>query len=114
MRTCSNFVQIKSSHLTLCAFQDIQYVGEKSKVLNLYISAYISKKEEREVTDSLGIYMDKHADSTGRTTWQTLLGIMCEHMRSRDVGVYEVVVRLLGLPMSGSSETIDYLGCVAQ
>lgn len=82
---------------------DVQFLGEFSRVLNGYITGYITKGE-KGATDELwkSVRGDDSAPSALRK-------VACASMRSREVGIYEIIDDMLGHDLHGSSTAVEWL-----
>ena len=82
---------------------DIQYIGEISKTLHLYITGYISKSE-RNAPEQLW------QDCNRFTSINSKLKSCCLQMfKAREAGIYEVTDKLLGYHMYDFSSKVQYL-----
>lgn len=86
------------------ANMDIQYVGEKSGILNHYITSYQFKFENAN-TESLWNAVDKSKTVRGQ-----LKSFACKSFRSREVSAPEAAANVLGLRDHCLSDKILWLG----
>lgn len=85
------------------ANMDIQFVGERSSVLNRYITSYITKAE-KNVTEDLWNAIDETLSLRSR-----LLTLSRRLLRNREVGQYEAIDKLLGHSCFYSSHEVKFL-----
>ena len=85
------------------ANMDIQYVGEKSMVLNRYITTYVTKAE-KNLTQSLWDSCNKNNSLQG-----SLKSFALSSFRNREVGAIEVAHKLLGYSLYESSDSVKWL-----
>ena len=83
---------------------DIQFLGEVSRVLNGYITGYITKGEKNH-TES--IWESLNAD---KSVSSRIMSLLYERFRDREVGAYEMADDLLGHALHGSSDQVVSLG----
>ena len=83
---------------------DIQYIHEKSMVLNRYITCYVTKKE-KSMIDTVW------EDCNNKKTLQgALKSFALKSFQNREIGAYEVADRILGHHLYGKSDFVKYLG----
>lgn len=83
---------------------DIQYIPEKSMILNRYISSYVTKAE-KNATKKLWEDCNKNRSLHG-----ALKSFALQSFKNREVGAYEVADKLMGYPLFGKSCAIKWLG----
>jgi ubiquitin C-terminal hydrolase len=86
------------------ANMDIQFLGEESRVLNAYITGYITKGEKNN-TES--IWESLNADKSVKSR---IMSLIYERFRNREVGAYEMADDLLGHSLHGSSRSVVFVG----
>ena len=86
------------------ANMDLQFVGEKSRVLNSYITSYVTKAEKKSTKH---IWDNLEQD---KTIHAKLFKLAHETFRDREIGNYEVADDLLGNPLFGRSVAVKWLG----
>ena len=72
------------------ANMDLQYIGEKSLVLNRYVTSYISKAEKSATEDTW------RAIDENRSLASRLKSFALRSLTDREIGAYEASYRLLG------------------
>jgi hypothetical protein len=80
-----------------------QFIGEKSMVINRYVTGYVSKKEHG-VLDDVWEAIEKHKSSIGN-----YISLGMRMLRYREMGAPEASMKALGLPFCGFSDEIMYL-----
>ena len=83
---------------------DIQFVHEKSLVLNRYISSYITKFEKNE-THSIWEICNKKKSLQG-----ALKSFAIQSLKKREIGAFEISDKLLGHSLYCKSAAIKWLG----
>jgi hypothetical protein len=83
---------------------DIQYIPEKSMILNRYISSYVTKTE-KNATQKLWEDCNKN-----KTLHGALKSFALQSFKTREMGAYEVTHKLIGYPLHGKSCAIKWLG----
>ncbi len=86
---------------------DVQFTGEVTRVLDMYITGYIAKPETHAaqvLLDATGI------DPSASSTFGTLKSILCKSLGTREVGANECADRVLGHPTYRSSDAVAWLG----
>ena len=82
---------------------DIQYVGETSMSLDRYITRYITKPETN-ATNQLWEECNQNKSLHSRIKSFSLKSFM-----SREIGIYEIIDKLLGFVMCEFSEKVEFL-----
>ena len=88
------------------ANMDLQYVGEKTQVLNYYITGYITKSEDKTTEE---VWAKLSLDST-KSLCGKLKKLAHATFKSREIGAYEIADDLMGYQLHGSDVAIKYLG----
>ncbi len=86
------------------ANMDIQFIHEKSMVLNRYITSYVTKTDKRS---SELIWDDCNKN---KTLHGALKSYALQHIKSRELGAFEAADKLLGHNAYGKSDVVKWLG----
>ena len=82
---------------------DIQYVGETSMSLDRYITGYITKPE-KNATNQLWEECNHN-----KSLYSRLKSFALKSFKSREIGIYETIDKLLGFGMCEFSEKVEFL-----
>ena len=82
---------------------DIQYIHEKSMVLNKYITSYVTKSEK---VASQSLWEEVNQNKSLRSS---LKSFALKSLKNRQIGVYEIADKLLGYPLYEKNVTIKYI-----
>ena len=82
---------------------DLQYIHEKSLVLNRYITSYVTKSEQ---VASQALWEEVNHNKSLRSS---LKSFALKSLKNRQIGVYEIADKLLGYSLYDKNVTIKYL-----
>lgn len=80
---------------------DIQFIGEHTRMLNNYITGYMSKAEKTATKD-----LWESLDSVGKSMFARLKAFAGKCLQNREMSVVECAIRLLSLPLYGFSDHV--------
>ena len=82
---------------------DVQFVGETSAILNMYITAYVTKEEKGQTQE-----VWKAIDDTSRSKHARLKSIGYKLLQGQEVGIYEAYLKATGMSYIHSNvPTVD-------
>ena len=88
------------------ANMDIQYVGEKSMILNHYITSYVTKADRSATADLWDTICSQNSE---RSIVSNLKSLQMQALKQRECGAYEAVDLILGHSLMAMSESVIWL-----
>lgn len=82
---------------------DLQYIHDKSLILNRYITSYVTKSEKLA---SQALWEEINQNKSLRSS---LKSFALKSLKNRQIGAYEIADKLLGYPLFEKSVSIKYL-----